>query len=232
MKITLIGYGKMGQMIEEVCRRQGHEILHRIDIDNPASEGGFTGEWVEQTEALIDFSVSDSVLLNIRNAAQAGIPIVEGTTGWNRHLEEAREAVESSKGACVYSSNFSMGVQALFFLTRQAGQLLSRIPYYHPFIEEAHHVQKMDAPSGTALSLKEILQESYKSEIPTASTRAGFFPGNHTVGFDSPFDTLSLEHRARSREGFARGAVFAAEWLQGKTGFFNFQDILFGENHD
>jgi 4-hydroxy-tetrahydrodipicolinate reductase len=232
MRITLIGYGKMGQMIEEVCRQQKHEIVERIDIDNAAAEGGFSGDWVEKTDALIDFSISNAVLTNVRNAAQARIPIVEGTTGWNQQLGEVRQAIESLGGACVYSSNFSMGVQALFHLARQAGTLLSKIPYYLPFTEEAHHVQKVDAPSGTALTLKEILEESYDLEVPTASVRAGFFPGNHTVGFDSPFDTLSLEHRARSREGFARGAVFAAEWLQGKTGFFNFQDILFGDDND
>jgi len=230
MRITLIGYGKMGRMIEEIGRGMGHEIIHTIDIDDSPGEAEFSGNWVENSDVVIDFSVAEAVVSNIRNAVAAGLPIVEGTTGWNGQLETVRQIVEDAKGACVYSSNYSMGVLALFHLTRQAGKLLSRWKAYRPFIHEAHHDQKVDAPSGTALSLKEILEESYSSEIPTSSTRAGFIPGVHVVGFDSPFDTLTLEHRARSREGFSRGAIFAAEWVQGKSGFYNFEEVLFGDD--
>lgn len=230
MRITLIGYGKMGRMIEEIGRGMGHEIIHTIDIDDSPGEAGFSGNWVENSDVVIDFSVAEAVVSNIRNAVAAGLPIVEGTTGWNGQLETVRQIVEDAKGACVYSSNYSMGVLALFHLTRQAGKLLSRWKAYRPFIHEAHHDQKVDAPSGTALSLKEILEESYSSEIPTSSTRAGSIPGIHVVGFDSPFDTLTLEHRARSREGFSRGAIFAAEWVQGKSGFYNFEEVLFGDD--
>jgi 4-hydroxy-tetrahydrodipicolinate reductase len=229
MRITLIGYGKMGKMIEEVARDMGHEVIHTIDIDGAPCEAGFSGEWVKNSDVVIDFSVTGAVVSNIRNAVDAGLPIIEGTTGWNEHLETVGRIVEEGKGACVYSSNYSMGVLALFHLTRQAGKLLSRWDNYRPFIHEAHHDQKVDAPSGTALSLKEILQESYGSEIPTSSTRAGSIPGNHVVGFDSPFDTLTLEHQARSREGFSRGALVAAAWVQGKSGFYNFEDVLFGD---
>lgn len=230
MRITLIGYGKMGRMIEEIGRGMGHEIIHTIDIDDSPGEAEFSGNWVENSDVVIDFSVAEAVVSNIRNAVAAGLPIVEGTTGWNGQLETVRQIVEDAKGACVYSSNYSMGVLALFHLTRQAGKLLSRWKAYRPFIHEAHHDQKVDAPSGTALSLKEILEESYSSEIPTSSTRAGSIPGIHVVGFDSPFDTLTLEHRARSREGFSRGAIFAAEWVQGKSGFYNFEEVLFGDD--
>ncbi len=230
MRITLIGYGKMGRMIEEVGRGLGHEIIHTIDIDEAPGETGFSGAWVEDSDVVIDFSVAEAVLPNIRNAVDAGLPIVEGTTGWNEQLETVRGIVEDGAGACVYSSNYSMGVLALFHLSRQAAKLLSRWEDYCPFIHEAHHDQKVDAPSGTALSLKEILEGSYDTPIPTSSTRAGSIPGNHVVGFDSPFDTLTLEHQARSREGFSRGAVFAAEWIQGKTGFHNFEDVLFGDD--
>ena len=230
MRITLIGYGKMGRMIEEIGRGMGHEIIHTIDIDDSLGEAEFSGNWVENSDVVIDFSVAEAVVSNIRNAVAAGLPIVEGTTGWNGQLETVRQIVEDAKGACVYSSNYSMGVLALFHLTRQAGKLLSRWKAYRPFIHEAHHDQKVDAPSGTALSLKEILEESYSSEIPTSSTRAGSIPGIHVVGFDSPFDTLTLEHRARSREGFSRGAIFAAEWVQGKSGFYNFEEVLFGDD--
>ena len=230
MRITLIGYGKMGRMIEEISPGLGHEIIHTIDIDDAPGESGFSGAWVENSDVVIDFSVAEAVVSNIRNAVAAGLPIVEGTTGWNQQLETVGRIVEDGKGACVYSSNYSMGVLALFHLTRQAGKLLSRWEDYRPFIHEAHHDQKVDAPSGTALSLKEILQDSYNSEVPTSSTRAGSIPGTHVVGFDSPFDTLTLEHRARSREGFSRGALFAAEWVQGKSGFHNFEDVLFGDD--
>jgi 4-hydroxy-tetrahydrodipicolinate reductase len=230
MRITLIGYGKMGRMIEEIGRDAGHEIIHTIDIDDSPGEAGFSGDWVKNSDVIIDFSVAETVVSNIKNAVNAGLPIIEGTTGWNGQLETVRQIVENGKGACVYSSNYSMGVLALFHLTRQAGKLLSRWENYRPFIHEAHHDQKVDAPSGTALTLKGILEESYSSEIPTSSTRAGSFPGNHVVGFDSPFDTLTLEHQARSREGFTRGALFAAEWIQGKSGFYNFEDVLFGDD--
>ncbi|MEE8348630.1 MAG: dihydrodipicolinate reductase C-terminal domain-containing protein [Acidobacteriota bacterium] len=229
MRITLIGYGKMGRMIEEISPGLGHEIIHTIDIDDAPGEAGFSGDWVKNSDVVIDFSVAGSVVSNIRNAVDAGLPIIEGTTGWNDQLETVRQIVMEGKGACIYSSNYSMGVLALFHLTRQAGKLLSRWEAYSPFIHEAHHDQKVDAPSGTALSLKEILQESYDSEIPTSSTRAGSIPGNHVVGFDSPFDTLTLEHQARSREGFSRGALFAAQWIHGKSGFHNFEDVLFGD---
>jgi len=230
MRITLIGYGKMGRMIEEIARGVGHEIIHTIDIDDSPGEAGFSGDWVNNSDVVIDFSGAETVVSNIRNAVDAGLPIIEGTTGWNGQLETVRQIVEDGNGACVYSSNYSMGVLALFHLTRQAGKLLSRWENYRPFIHEAHHDQKVDAPSGTALSLKGILEESYSSEIPTSSTRAGSIPGNHVVGFDSPFDTLTLEHQARSREGFSRGALFAAEWVQGKSGFYNFEEVLFGDD--
>ncbi len=178
-----MGYGKMGKMVEEVCQDQGHEIVHTIDIDNLPSEAGFSGEWVEKTDALIDFSVAAAVVINVENAARAGIPIVVGTTGWNQDLEKVGQIVETQSGACVYSSNFSMGVQALFYLTRQAGKLISGFEDFHPFIEESHHTQKVDAPSGTALTLGNILKESYDSEIPTSSLRAGFFSGKPCCGF-------------------------------------------------
>ncbi|TDI11262.1 MAG: dihydrodipicolinate reductase [Acidobacteria bacterium] len=229
MRVTILGYGKMGKMVEEVCRDQGHEVLHTIDIENLPSKAGFSGEWVQKTDVLIDFSVAAAVVTHVENAARAGIPLVIGTTGWSKDLEKVGQIVETQSGACVYSSNFSMGVQALFYLTRQAGKLISGFQDFHPFIEESHHIQKVDAPSGTALTLSNILRESYDSEIPISSLRAGFFPGNHVVGFDSPFDTLRLEHRARSREGFAQGALFAAQWIQGKSGLYRFEEVLFGE---
>ncbi|MDA2929089.1 dihydrodipicolinate reductase [Acidobacteria bacterium AH-259-O06] len=232
MRVTLIGHGKMGRMVEKVARDRGHEIVHILNSQNHPPGSEFSGEWVKITDTLIDFSVANAVHSNVEGALRAKIPIVVGTTGWTEHLDKIRTIVEADQGACIYSSNFSMGVQVLFYLTRRAGELLSRFQDFHPFVVESHHAHKVDAPSGTALTLRRILEESYRSNISVSSLRAGFFPGNHTVGFDSLFETLTLEHTARSRESFAGGALFAAQWLQDKTGFYSFEEILFGEEHD
>jgi len=231
MRIALIGYGKMGKTIERLAREQGHAISKIMDIDDNPVDAGFSGEWVGQTDVLIDFSLAPSVPANIRNAVAAGLPIVVGATGWYQHVEQLRQEVQSRGGACLYSSNFSLGVQTLFHLVREASRVLAKYKDFHPFVVETHHVQKLDAPSGTALTIKKIMEESYRQPVPVSSVRAGFFPGTHTVGFDSPVDTLTLEHTARSREGFARGALLAAEWIQGKKGFFTFEQVIFGENH-
>jgi 4-hydroxy-tetrahydrodipicolinate reductase len=190
---------------------------------------GFSGDWVEKTDVLIDFSLGPAVPANIRNAVAAGQPIVVGATGWYEQVDVLRREVEKQGGACVYSSNFSLGVQTLFYLVREAARVLARFKDFHPFVVETHHVQKVDAPSGTALTIKKIMGEYYYQPIPISSVRAGFFPGVHTVGFDSPVDTLVLEHTARSRDGFARGALLAADWIRGKKGFFTFEQVIFGD---
>ena len=230
MRLILMGYGKMGRMVEKVAGDNGHQIVHKIDPLTGSSE--IEGEWLEQADAIVDFSVGSAVLPHVAAAVQGQIPIVVGTTGWGDDLEQVRATVEQAQGACVHSSNFSTGVQALFYLTKLAGKLMSRFQDVHPFIRESHHVQKVDAPSGTAISLQRLLEESYDSDVPVSSVRAGYFPGEHVVGFDSPVDTLTLQHSARGREGFARGALFAAEWIQGKKGFFSFEEILFGDLDD
>ena len=230
MRITLLGHGKTGRMVEKVAGVKGDEIVHIVTSQNAPGQVGFQEEWLERTDVLIDFSVADAVVENVRNAVRAKRPIVVGTTGWNSRLDEVRDLVTEESGACVFSSNFSVGVQTLFYLTRQAGKLLSRLQEFHPFVVESHHHSKVDAPSGTALSLQQLLQESYSSDIPVSSVRAGFFPGTHVVGFDSPVDTLTLKHTARNRQGFAAGALLAAEWIQGRKGLFDFEEVLFGEN--
>jgi 4-hydroxy-tetrahydrodipicolinate reductase len=232
MRITLLGHGKTGKIVEKVASQKGDTIVHIVTSQNSTIDIGFQEEWIKNTDVLIDFSVAGAVLDNVRNAIQAKCPIVVGTTGWDSQLDEVRDLVEKGSGACVVSSNFSVGVQSLFYLARQASSLLSRLQEFHPFIVESHHCQKVDAPSGTALSLQEILEENYSSDIPVSSIRAGFFPGTHVVGFDSPVDTLTLEHTARSRQGFAAGAILAAEWIQGRQGFFDFEEVLFGEEND
>ncbi|RPJ60391.1 MAG: dihydrodipicolinate reductase [Acidobacteria bacterium] len=231
MRIALIGYGRMGKTVERLARDQGHTISKIMDIDDNPVGSGFWGDWVENTDVLIDFSLAAAVPANVRNALDARLPIVVGATGWYAHIEQLRQEVESQGGACLYASNFSLGVQTLFYLVREASKVLARYKDFHPFVVETHHEQKLDAPSGTALTIRKIMEESYGQPVPVSSVRAGFFPGTHTIGFDSPVDTLTLEHTARSREGFARGALLAAEWIQGKKGFFTFEQVIFGENH-
>ncbi len=225
MKLTLIGYGKMGHAIEEAAQSRGHEIVHRVTRENDS--GKIEGRWARETEVLIDFSVGSAVASHVAQAVEAGIPIVVGTTGWQESLEGVRRTVVEGKGACLYSSNFSLGVQALFYLAGVAGELMARFEEFSPYLFEYHHDQKKDAPSGTALRLKEVVQKAYGTQIPVSSLRAGYFPGTHELGFDSQVDTLRIVHTARSRQGFARGVLFACEWIQGKQGFFQLEEVLF-----
>ena len=232
MRITLIGYGRMGKTVERVAREHSHEIVHTMDIDDNPMSTGFQGEWVEKTDVVIDFSMADAVLSNVENSVKARLPIVVGTTGWYDQLDQVQSLVENHQGACLYSSNFNVGTLILFSLAREAGKFFSRFAEFRPYILEMHHAQKVDAPSGTALSLLKILKESYQEDIPVSSVRAGTLPGTHLIGFDSPVDTLTLEHTVRSRDGFAVGALFAGKWIQDRKGFYEFQDIIFDQIHD
>lgn len=220
MKIALLGYGKMGGIVEEVATRAGLEVACVID---PLA--GSRGR-LDDCEVAVDFSEPGAVLDNIKTVAGARLSMVVGTTGWYERIDEARRLVEDSGIGFVYGSNFSVGVNLMFMLTRQAAQLFSRFAIYDPFIEEAHHKFKKDAPSGTAVFLKRILEAEYQRETPAASTRAGYMPGSHTVGFDSEADTLTISHVARNRAGFAEGAVLAAKWIKGRTGFFEFSEVM------
>ena len=225
MKIALLGYGRMGKMVEEAARRKGHEIACVID---PAAglDGSLAG-----ADVCIDFSEPGAVLENIARAVEARVAIAVGTTGWYDRLDEARRMVEESGTGLVYGSNFSIGVNIMFKITRYAAELFSQFSIYDPFIEEIHHKFKKDAPSGTALSLQRIIEAASAGNVPTASTRAGYVPGTHRVGFDSEADTLTITHAARSRAGFAEGAVLASEWIHGRAGFYEFIDII-DELHD
>ncbi len=228
MRISLIGDGKMARAIEAEASQLGHSVVTVLGRDDNPMNSGFQGDWVTKTEVLIDFSRADAVVHNVANAVAAGIPIVEGVTGWHQNLPEVRRIVLEGGGCCVHSSNFSIGVQAFFRLVREAGRLFSGLEGYAPFIEERHHGQKKDAPSGTALTLKGLLGE-LGVNAPVSSVRAGFIPGTHEVAFDSPVDTVTLTHTARSRAGFAKGALYAAAWTAGKKGFFDLQEVLFHE---
>ncbi len=229
MRVSLIGDGKMARAVEAAAAQSGHQVVRILGRSDNPPDSVFQGEWVGQTEALIDFSRPDAVPGNVAKAMAAGIPLVEGVTGWQRNLPEVRRIVLESRGCCVHSSNFSVGVQVFFRLVGEAGRLFAGLQGYSPFIEERHHQQKKDAPSGTALALREVLRDA-GVESPVSSVRAGYIPGTHEVGFDSAVDTITLTHVARNRSGFAHGALFAAAWVVGKEGFFDFQEVLFHES--
>jgi 4-hydroxy-tetrahydrodipicolinate reductase len=220
MKLALLGYGKMGRMVEQAALREGVDVVCVID---PVA--GSRGK-LSDADVCVDFTEPNVVIDNIKAAAAVHVSMVVGTTGWYDRLEEAKLVVEEAGIGFVYSSNFSVGVNLMFKITEHAAGLFSRFPSHDPFIEEAHHKFKKDAPSGTALSLKRIAEAKYAREIPTSSTRAGYFPGKHVVGFDSEADTLEIVHTARSRAGFAEGALLAARWIAGRKGFFEFSQII------
>jgi 4-hydroxy-tetrahydrodipicolinate reductase len=220
MKIALLGYGKMGQMVEEAAWRNSIEVVCVID---PA--GGSRGELAD-AQVCMDFTEPRAVIENIKMAAAAQVSLVVGTTGWYDRVEEAQRIVEQSGIGFVYGSNFSVGVNLMFKIAEHAARLFSRFPSHDAFIEEAHHKFKKDAPSGTAIFLKRIVEQAYGQEAPTSSTRAGYIPGTHTVGFDSEADTLTITHTARNRAGFAEGALLAARWVAGRKGFYEFSEII------
>lgn len=209
----------MGRMIEQAATGRGFEVACVVDV-NGVERGN-----LQDVHVCIEFSQPDAVIENIKLAAGAGKPIVVGTTGWHEHLDEARAIVNANDIGFVYGSNFSIGVNLMFRISKYAASLFKNFSSYDPFIEEAHHQFKKDAPSGTALSLKQRVESEYNRETPTSSTRAGYFPGTHTVGFDSEVDTLTITHTARSRAGFAEGAIVAAQWILNRKGFYEFADI-------
>jgi 4-hydroxy-tetrahydrodipicolinate reductase len=220
MKIALLGYGKMGRMVEEAARRQQIEVACRID---PAA--GSQGS-IEDCDVCIDFSEPSAVVGNISRVADAGLAMVVGTTGWYDRIADVRRIVDEKNIGFVYGSNFSLGVNLMFRIADYAARLFSQFSSHEPFIEEAHHQFKKDAPSGTGIFLLREVQAHYGRKVPVASLRAGFIPGIHTVGFDSEADTLSITHNARSRAGFAEGAIIAAQWIHGKRGFYEFSEVI------
>jgi 4-hydroxy-tetrahydrodipicolinate reductase len=183
-------------------------------------------EKLRDADAAIDFSVAEAVERNVRACLAAGVPLVEGTTGWNAEREAIETLVNESGGAFVFGANFSVGVNLFYRITDYAAALFAKFDAYETFIEERHHSRKKDAPSGTALKLKDIVSKHIAKEFSVAATRAGAIPGTHTVGFDAAADTVELTHAARSREGFASGAILAAEWIAGKKGFYEFTDVM------
>ena len=223
MKIILLGYGKMGRIIEQLAGEDGHEIVLRVDEHNRSSIGP---DELKASDVAIDFSRPDAAIPNIELCLQAGVPVVVGTTGWLDRLPEVTEKVKQSGGALFYASNFSIGVN-LFFATANYLAARMRGENYTPRIEETHHTEKLDAPSGTALTLESGVRQALGGEqVPIESFREDNVPGTHVLRFQSPIDTLELTHTAHSREGFARGALTAAGWIRGRSGVFSMADML------
>lgn len=227
MKIALLGYGKMGRLIEEIALEQGLEIGPRLDIGDNEDGKGITRDSMSGVDVAIEFSQPDAVLANIRAAAEAGVNIVVGTTGWSAHLDSVKKIVADSEIGLVHGSNFSLGMNLFFEIAAHTAKLVGKIPQYEAYLHEEHHSAKKDAPSGTALSLLEAIRPHIGNRNPSIScVRAGRIPGTHVIGFDSEADSILLEHRARNRRGFAEGAVLAARWLAGRKGIYDFREVF------
>jgi 4-hydroxy-tetrahydrodipicolinate reductase len=228
-KLAIVGYGKMGRLIEQLAPEYGFAVALKLDEFNNANSEGLTPESFRGVDVAIDFSIPAAVPRNVEGLAKLGVNIVLGTTGWLEHSDAVRRAVETGGIGLVWSPNYSVGVNVFFRLVAEAARLLAGQPEYGAWAWEIHHATKKDAPSGTLLKLvEEMKQAGYGRPIDASSNRAGAHPGTHEIGFDSAADTITLRHTARSREGLARGALQAARWVVGKKGFHEFSEIVFG----
>ena len=216
----------MGKLIARLAREQADEIYVEIDETAARLSAQELAEKLKGADAAIDFSVAQAVSKNVEACILANVPLVEGTTGWNSKIENIKKNVVENNGAFVYGANFSIGVNLFYRIVNFSSELFARFEDYETFLEEQHHSRKKDAPSGTALKLKAIVAGHIKREFSVASTRAGNIPGTHRVGFDGAADQILLEHTARSREGFASGALLAAKWIVGKKGVFEFTEVM------
>ena len=230
MKIAIVGYGKMGRIVERVANERGIEVAIRLDENNNAKFEGITPENFAGVDVAIDFSIPSAAVENILRIAALGVNLVVGTTGWQDQMSHVRNVVAGRGIGMVWSPNYSVGVNAFFRIVSEAAKLMSSEAEYEAWAWEIHHSGKKDAPSGTLIKLMDEMKKAgYTRRIDHASNRAGAIPGTHEIGFDSPGDTITLRHTARSRDGFAFGAVKAAEWIKGKQGFYEFSEILFGK---
>lgn len=236
MKIALIGYGKMGKTIERLALEKGHQIVLKIDKEN---QDELTAENLKKADVSIEFTQPESAFENVKTCLTAGVPVVSGTTGWLENLPKAKEICQTKGGAMLHATNFSIGVNIFFALNRYLAKMMEQQTQYDVQMEEIHHTQKLDAPSGTAITLAQgILSEISRkqkwvnqktedtSELSIISRRIDPAPGTHTITYSSQIDTITISHEAHSREGFALGALTAAEWIVGKQGFFKMQDVL------
>lgn len=225
MKLAIIGKGGTGQVVINRALADGHEVALIVSSKDATRGAEDLANDLRGHDAVIDFSTANAVLRNVAASALAGVPLIEGTTGWNQQEQEVRRIVEIHNAAFVYGANFSIGVNLFYRIVQHASELVSKVEGYESFIEEQHHSRKKDAPSGTALKLKKLVEEHFKN-VNVAATRAGSIPGTHRIGFDSHADQILLTHEARSREGFASGALFAAKWIQGKNGVYEFTKVI------
>lgn len=230
MKLALVGYGKMGKMMDALAGQYGFEVVLRLDEFNNANGAAMTRENFAGVDAAIEFTMPEAAIGNVETLAALGVNTVVGTTGWFAELDRARAAVEKAGTGFVYASNFSVGVNVFERVVGETAKLMAQQDAYEAWAWEIHHSAKKDAPSGTLLTLVEAMRKAgYTRKIDQAASRAGAHPGTHEIGFDSAADTITLRHAARSREGFARGALHAARWVVGKQGFYEFRDVLFGQ---
>lgn len=230
MKIALLGYGKMGQVIEKIAQERGHQIVLKKSIQD-----NFDG--LEHADIAIDFSAPDSAVAHISECLNRGIPIVSGTTGWLDQYDQMTQLCKDKNGGFIYGSNFSLGVNLFFLLNENLAKLMQGFSQYEVVLHEAHHTQKLDAPSGTAISLaNQIIENSAYTSWELGTTKGNTIgivadrienvPGTHSVTYKSPIDEIEIKHTAHNREGFALGAIIAAEWLIGKKGVFSMKDVL------
>lgn len=230
MNIALFGYGKMGRMIERIALERNHDIVAKIDLDTVEID-------FSNIDVAIDFSMPNAAFGNIRMCMEHGIPVICGTTGWLKDYENAVNLCKEKNGAFIYASNFSLGVNLFFELNSYLAKMMGNLKQYKVGVEEIHHTQKLDAPSGTAITLAEgiigetdytdwKLETAGPDQIPIIAKRIDNTPGTHTVSYTSEIDSVEIVHTAFNREGFALGAVIAAEWIRGKTGVFTMKDVL------
>jgi len=228
MNLAIVGYGKMGRLIDQLSPEYDFQVTQKLDEFNNPGQVAMTPENFRGIPVAIEFSTPETVVPNVRRLAELGVNTVIGTTGWLAHLNEVRAIVESNGTGLVWSPNYSIGVNVFQRLIREAARLLKDEKEYEAWAWEIHHSAKLDAPSGTLLKLvSEMKEGGYTRHVDQSASRAGKHPGTHEIGFDSAADTITLRHAARSREGFARGALKAAAWIAGRKGFHEFSDILF-----
>jgi 4-hydroxy-tetrahydrodipicolinate reductase len=226
LRLALIGYGRMGKLVEQLAPEHGFVVALRLDGTANAGGAGITAESFQGIDVAIDFSTAGAVPAVVERLAPLGVPLVVGTTGWGEALPRVRETVERHGAGLLYGANFSIGVQVFYRLAAAAAELLSGETGYDAWAYEIHHRKKKDAPSGTLLELERVMETAgWSRPIDVASNRAGAIPGTHQIGFDSEADTLILEHRARNRSGFAHGALRAARWLIGRPGVHEFSQV-------
>ncbi len=237
MKIALIGYGKMGKAIEKIALSRGHEIVCKIDIDN---QDDMDSPLFASADVAIEFTTPATAVANYKRAFAQGVPVVSGSTGWLESMPEIKSMCDCGEATFFWTSNFSLGVNIFFAVNRYLAAMMSGFPQYHPSMTEIHHIHKLDHPSGTAITLaegiiaKDNLIKSWSEDDDAADVlridhvREGEVPGTHIIKWDSEVDTITIEHCAKSREGFALGAVIAAEWTAGKSGFLTMDQLMHG----